>query len=61
MRNRIIKLMSSRLSTALTLSHACTTHVNAQSRSTPVHTDFHPASYDINVDNCASRSITNEK
>jgi hypothetical protein len=59
MRIRIIKIMKSRTTAALTLSHACATHINAQSRSTPIHTVFHPTSYDIYVDNCASRSITN--
>jgi hypothetical protein len=59
MRNKIRKIMSSRLSTAIALTHAYATHVNAQGRSTPLHTNFYPSSYDIYVDNCASRSITN--
>jgi hypothetical protein len=59
MRNQIIKIMSLRLAPSRVLTHACATHVNAQSRSTPLHTNFHISSYDIYVDNCASRSITN--
>jgi hypothetical protein len=59
MRNKAIKIMSSRLSTALALTHAYATHINTQGRNTPVYTNFHPSSYDIYVDNCVSRSITN--
>jgi hypothetical protein len=55
----LLKIMSTTLRDAALPTRAYSTNIHTRARSRAVPTDFHSASHDIYVDNCASRSITN--
>jgi hypothetical protein len=54
-----LKIMSRTLQEYETPTKAYATNISTQKRNNTIHTDFHASSYEIYVDNCASRSITN--
>jgi hypothetical protein len=55
--SKILKIMS--LSVQRDDVKIYSNEIPQRERSTNVHTDYHTSTYDIYVDNCASRSITN--
>jgi hypothetical protein len=57
--SELLKIMSAIKNESTPYMMVYATHTPQSARNTALHTNFHASSYDIYVDNCASRSITN--
>ncbi len=56
----VLKIMNNAMQGSAILTRVYATNISTPKRNNTIHTDFHASSYEIYVDNCASRSITNK-